>query len=67
MVESTPATAPTTEPTPTATDNATVTERVVILGIFGALAVISLLQNNLQAATAFASTIGVYFLSRQGA
>ncbi len=44
----------------------TIAERVAVIIIFGAMAIFCLYKDNFEAAAGFASTIAVYFLSRQG-
>lgn len=51
---------------PTEKETVTVAERVAVILIFGTLALFCLYKNNFEAAAGFASTIAVYFLSRQG-
>ena len=45
----------------------TVAEKLVVLAVFGTLAVYSLVKlENIEAASGFASTVAVYYLSRDG-
>ena len=47
-------------------EKVSIAERVAVIFIFGILAGYSLYTGNIEAATGFASTIAVYFLSRTG-
>jgi hypothetical protein len=68
MNDATPTTTSTPTPEPVMVDDkATMTERLAIIGIFGALAMLAFWKGDIQTATGFATTIGVYFLSRKGA
>lgn len=45
----------------------TLAEKIIVLGIFGALALFSLIKlENIEAASAYATTIATYYLSREG-
>jgi len=55
-----------TEQEITEKEKVSVAERVVVIIIFGALAGFSMYKGNFEAASGFASTIAVYFLSRTG-
>ena len=54
------------ELTDTGKETVTVAERVAVITIFGALSLFCAYKGNFEAASGFASTIAVYFLSRQG-
>ncbi len=45
---------------------ATRIEKILVIGIFGILAIMSIWKGNTEAATGFATTIGAYALARDG-